>query len=209
MITDVHTHCLNATEAIINASTNNFCPTEGHYYSLGIHPWDIENTDCESALKSIEETAQQNKQVVAIGECGLDSNIETDCKKQILLFEKHIELSERLHLPLIIHCVRCSNEIIRLHRKHKPSQAWIIHGFRSKETVLRQFLAETDIYLSVGEKFNSEALKAIPHDRLLLETDESPLPIEDIADLVAQVRNQSVQELLEIASSNAIRVLGI
>jgi TatD DNase family protein len=98
--------------------------------------------------------------------------------------------------------VRCSSEIIRLHKIYSPQQAWVIHGFRSNSNVLSNYLSETGIYISIGDKFNEEAVKIIPNDRLMLETDESTLSIEEIAERVAKVRSQSIQEVLNHIAQN-------
>lgn len=202
MIIDVHTHNKTQQNAIINADIDKFNPIENLFYSIGIHPWNIEKTDREKQFEKIYQTAKTQPQIIAIGECGLDSKIKTPIKIQEEIFEKHIELSEQLHKPLIIHCVRCSNEILRLYRKHKPQQTWIMHGFRSNSNVLRPILTESDIFISIGEKFNREVLNSVPEKRLLIETDESTLSIEDIAGRVAKVRNQSTQHILNIITEN-------
>lgn len=203
MITDVHTHHSDRNNAVVNASVSDFKPRDGFFYSLGIHPWDIAKTDCDRAFNAVSELAMSCSQVVAIGECGLDALIDTPLDVQIDLMKRHIELSERLRKPLIIHCVRRFNEILTLYRRFHPEQAWIIHGFRSNVNVLRPLLAEGGIYFSIGDKFNSEAVQAIPEERLLIETDESSLPIETIAEKIAAARSITAHRLMNIAAENA------
>ena len=58
---------------------------------------------------------------------------------------------------------------------------WIIHGFRGKPQLAQQLLNK-GFYISLGEKFNPETVSIIPVDRLLFETDESPLNINKIID---------------------------
>lgn len=208
MIIDVHTHNKTQKNAIINIDIDKFNPIENLFYSIGIHPWNIEKTDREKQFEKIYQTAKTQPQIIAIGECGLDSKIKTPIKIQEEIFEKHIELSEQLHKPLIIHCVRCSNEILRLYRKHKPQQTWIMHGFRSNSNVLRPILTESDIFISIGEKFNREALNSIPEERLLIETDESTLSIKEICALVASERNQTTEKLQKSITQNIRNILG-
>ncbi len=202
MITDTHTHHSNRKGAVINATLNDFNSADGFYYSLGVHPWHIENTDIKTAFISLEKHIQNSSQIIAIGECGLDSIIKVPLEIQIKVFEQHIAVSEQQKKPLIIHCVRASNELLHIYRKHSPQMTWILHGFRSNTNVLRSFLDFPNIYISIGEKFNHESVRAIPDNRLLLETDESLLSIEEIAERVAKVRNQPVQTILDITSKN-------
>lgn len=203
MIVDVHTHHNDRRNAIVNASVSVFKPRDGVFYSLGIHPWDIDKIDQKAAFDALIALAASCSQVVAIGECGLDALIDTPIEVQMELMKRHIELSERLGKPLIIHCVRRFNEILTLHRRFSPKQAWIMHGFRAKESVLRPLLAEEGIYFSIGEKFNSEAVNAIPEERLLIESDESTFTIEAIAEKIAAARSITAHRLLNIATENA------
>lgn len=206
MITDIHTHHLERKGAVINAAITDFKPTDGLYYSLGIHPWHIEETDIKTALETIETIALDCPQVVAIGECGLDSLINVPLETQIKVFEQHIDISERLQKPLIIHCVRLSNEISRIHRKHSPKMPWIIHGFRSNINTLRPILNIPNIYISIGEKFNADVVNIIPDNRLMIETDESMLSIEEIAVKVGMARNQPIKCILDIITKNNKRL---
>lgn len=202
MIIDAHTHHQHHKGAIINAHIDDFSPAEGLYYSLGIHPWDLAKINVETAIKHIETFAAEYEQVIAIGECGLDSLTEAPINVQIPVFERQIAISERLKKPLIIHCVHCVNEILRLHRKYAPEMPWIMHGFRSNANVLRSILEHQGIYVSIGEKFNADAVRIIPDERLLIETDESSLSIEEIASRIAPLRNQTTQHILDLASQN-------
>ncbi len=208
MITDVHTHRKTQKYAVINADTDAFIPVENLLYSVGIHPWDIENIDIEKQFNRIATIAANCQQVIAIGETGLDSNIKTPLNIQQTIFEKHIELSELLRKPLIIHCVRSSNNIVKIHHLYKPKQPWIIHGFHSNSNVLRQFLSEQNIYISIGEKFNTEALKAIPEERILAETDESLLQIEEIYAVLAFACGKSIECLSKSIAQNIYNIFG-
>ena len=131
-ILDIHTHH-NKAEAIINCTPNTFHPTNGYFYSVGIHPWDV-SKDYQKEWNLLQEITV-NPQVIAIGEAGLDKLINTDIKLQQKLFELQINLSEQLNKPLIIHAVRTSNELILLKKRFKPAMPWIIHGFRGNKNI--------------------------------------------------------------------------
>lgn len=180
-ILDIHTHH-NKAEAIINCTPNTFHPTNGYFYSVGIHPWDI-SKDYQKEWNLLQEITV-NPQVIAIGEAGLDKLINTDIKLQQKLFELQINLSEQLNKPLIIHAVRTSNELILLKKRFKPAMPWIIHGFRGNKNIATQLL-EYDFYLSFGEKYQAEALTETPLNRMFIETDESGIDIHTLYNQVA------------------------
>lgn len=205
-ITDIHTHKNNCSGAIINTSIKDFSPQSGMFYSLGIHPWDINKTHLENDLQLIENIIINNSQILAIGECGLDAGIDIPLDKQLYILEQQIILSERLHKPLILHCVRRSGEIIKLYKKYKPKMAWIMHGFRSNENVANEIISKSNIYLSIGEKFNNKSLEIIPDNRILIETDESNIGIDKICSIVASVRSQSTEVLFKNIKHNIINI---
>lgn len=205
MLFDAHTHH-HHLDAVINASISHFKPVSGHFYSIGLHPWHIDTCDVREALQSVSSLASQYPQVIAIGECGLDSLISTPVEVQTAVFEHHISLSESLQKPLIIHCVHRSNEILQLHRKHSPRQPWIFHGFRANANVLRPLLNLPNAFFSIGDKFNPEAVKQIPLHRLLVETDESPTPISIIATHIASIKNAPATLIADASYRNILHI---
>lgn len=167
-------------------------------YSVGIHPWDTVEEPRESEWQRLENLAQL-PQVVAIGECGVDLNLAgVPMYRQLQVFKRQIELSERLRKPLVIHNVKAYDVIIGLRRDLKASQNWAIHGFRSKPQVARMLL-NAGCYLSFGERFNAESLREMPDDRILAETDESPLGIEEI---IANLSGTAGKDLRTLIAAN-------
>ena len=206
MILDVHTHHANRSNAIINAHYSDFKADDGLFYSVGIHPWDVHKIDSTKDVASVYTLAEQHSQIIAIGECGLDRFAEANDVDQYNVFYKLITVSESVRKPLIIHCVKRYNMIAYLHRDRSPKQAWILHGFSANSNVLSPLLSIPGIYFSIGEKFNPEAVKLIPAERLLIETDESTLPIEEIANRVAVARGETTESIILSATQNTNRI---
>lgn len=104
---------------------------------------------------------------------------------QIEAFRTQIELSEEYHKPLIIHCVRCFDTLIQLHKKYNPQQQWIVHGFRGKPQLALQ-LMKHGMQLSFGLNFNPETVKTVIASgaSYFLETDDSPVSLQDVMDKV-------------------------
>lgn len=178
IVNDVHTHDHDRGGAIIDLAPE-LQPEEGKLYSVGVHPWDTSSPHLEELFKRVKEQAT-HPSVVAIGETGIDklSGASTDIQTEILL--RHIDLSERYNLPLILHVVRAFPEIIALKKRTNPRQPWIIHGFRGKPQLARELLRH-GFYLSLGKKFNPDSAAIIPSDRLLIETDEDSSDPSEIA----------------------------
>jgi TatD DNase family protein len=182
---NIHTHHRPAVDAVLNVYPQDFAPREGEEYSVGIHPW-----YAESATPADWERLRQaarHPQVVLIGECGLDKLCDTPFAVQQSAFERQVLLSEEVGKPLLIHCVKCYNEVLACKRRLRPRQPWIIHGFRGKPTVARTLL-EAGCSLSYGARFNPESVRLTPPDRLFVETDDADISIEEVVRRVMQCR---------------------
>lgn len=195
-ILDIHSHnlCNKRVDTIYNLIYPNFS-LDNLSYSLGIHPWyipkDINWTDF------IDKASNNN--ILAIGEVGIDKlQSNSSLERQIEVFRKQVEIAESVAKPVIIHMVKSIDYILSIKRKINPQQPWIIHGFRGKPEQAN-LLNKHNIYFSIGEKYN---LDSIDINRLLVETDESTIAIEDVIKRVAKDFNLREQELINTIKKN-------
>ena len=104
---DIHTHDFPEVPrtSIVQLTPARYCLYPDHVYSVGLHPWDIED-DWRVQMAKVAVIAM-HPHVLAIGEAGLDkkkSPAPMDVQKAV--FREHVKLSEMLHKPLIVHCVK-------------------------------------------------------------------------------------------------------
>ena len=201
-IIDCHTHDASASNAIININSLSDAVNSSLHYSAGIHPWKAKNAT-ESLFLRLEQLLQLGN-VLAVGECGIDKAIATPIDVQQSVMMRQVLLSEKYQKPLIVHCVRAWQEIIALHKTIKPSQKWIIHGFRAKPTVLDTLLKE-DFLISYGPLFNAQSLINTPIDRLLIETDESHQSIDLVTNTISSTLGIPTSHLIKAVSLNLSR----
>lgn len=169
---DIHSHDLR--KACDGSTVVSLSPGDemlpGGNYSVGIHPWDTVRPVTLSQLKSLVAMARDSR-VVAIGECGIDRLRGGDIEYQTQVFDFQLRLAARLHLPVIIHAVKADDILIAAIRRYRPSEPWIIHGFRGGEQRALQLLRH-GFSLSLGRRYNPAAASLIPADRFYHETDE-------------------------------------
>lgn len=177
---------------------------KGCFYSVGIHPWTALSYAILGKRKVLERLIF-NKQILAIGETGLDKLSDAPIEGQIVLFVDHVEYSEVVEKPLIIHCVKMMPAIIAAKKKINPTQPWIWHGFRGKPEQAQQLL-DHGFYISFGEYYSAEAMAIVPDDRLFLETDKSRVSIETLIERAAKVRGVEVEALRKTICENARNV---
>jgi TatD DNase family protein len=200
-IRDIHTHLLpqEPGTALVCIGSGPLPAPQGHWFSVGLHPWDVTGDD-EKILQSIGEMAQ-NPQVLAIGECGFDTLKGPAHDLQEQAFIRQVEISERVRKPMILHVVRDFDSVIRLRKQLKPTQSWLIHGFRGGPQQADQ-LHTHGIQVSLGLKANPQTLQQIPSDRLFLETD-GLCPITHVIQTAAAARNQSAVTIEEQIINNS------
>jgi len=187
-------------------------PELGQYYSVGIHPWNLPllqwNEEAISRVLAVMEYLATYKEVVAIGEAGLDKLRVTDRVEQqicVQLLLRQIQISEASGKPLILHLVKGQDDILALRKKLHPSQPWIVHGFRGKPTQASQLLA-AGIEVSLGLHFNPSTARFLPAENLFLETDNAGVDIYAILDAVAKARGEDKEVVSQIINDNILRV---
>jgi TatD DNase family protein len=208
MYFDMHTHAAapanSQTIAVRNVIIGrDTAPTDGSYYTAGIHPWYI--SDLEQQLLALETPFTYNPYVLGLGECGLDKICQTPFSLQMQAFERQIAISERFDKPLIIHCVRAYDEVLRLRQISGTRQRWLIHGFR-KGLILAEQLLAAGFDLSFGADLlrlqPDHVIKNIPIERLHLKTDDSGATIEQIYSAAAEILQMPEPELMRQMQTN-------
>lgn len=182
---DFHTHDLSspAGTALVNLPREcllrpaAFRPAPGGLYSAGVHPW---WTDADPAplLAGLAELLP-HPQVTAVGECGLDRLRGGSLSRQLEAFERQAALAERFSLPVVVHCVRAFDVLLRCVRTFRPTTRWTVHGFRGCPALAWQLL-EAGLDLSFGPRFNPESLSLVPESRRHAETDDSGVPLAEV-----------------------------
>lgn len=179
------------------------------YYSIGLHPWHIE----EGWLKNMEQLKNRSlaKNVVAIGECGLDRICKTDFVWQQQAFEAQLLLANEIRKPVIIHCVRAYEEVFQLLKLIPVTVPVLFHGF-NKHIKLAEDIISKGFYLSFGKALQKPSIRelvaGIPMDRLFLETDDSEMKIEEVYQLAADACSIDIASLILQVQKNAAAVFG-
>ena len=174
-------------------------------YSVGIHPWYIDENRLATDLQIIEEKLKLSE-CLALGECGLDKRIEVPMALQIEVFEKQIALAQKYQKPLVLHLVAAFDELIEIKKRLKISVPIVIHGFSKSEQLAKQ-LIDNGFYLSFGKyllrnKEMETVFKSIPNDKFFLETDTTEETLEEVYQKAALCKTISVEELQKMVEKN-------
>ena len=194
------------------------------YAAVGVHPENLENLP-DDYLDRITELTKHPK-VVAVGETGLDYHWDIPREEQKRVFEEQLGLSLDLKMPIIVHDREAHGDVFDLLRKYRPNA--LVHCFSGSVELMREAV-RMGLYISLGgvvtfknARHSVEVASEIPLDRLLLETDApymAPVPFRGkrcdssmivfAAEKIAQLRNMTAQQVLDITTENAKRFYSI
>ncbi len=184
--------------------------------------------DLEADWAIIEKLAQEPR-VRAIGETGLDyfrTPPELQ-KRQQESFKWHIDLAKRTKKALVIHDRDSHEDVLSVLLEVGAPEKTVFHCF-SGDVEMAKICIDRGYILSFAGTMTfknapalREAVKLVPHDQLLVETDSpflapaphrgalnTPAQIATIVRAMAAERDEDVAELATALSQNAERIFG-
>lgn len=219
--------------------------SEGVYAAIGLHPvhtWQQMLDEEESHFKSRQETFDANlytsllysKEVVAVGECGLDyfrlpeSDKESAIEKQKSAFIAQIIFAKTHKLPLIIHCRDAYEDLLEILKAEYKDLPGVIHSFTDSWETAKKFLA-AGFHIGINGILTfdktgrlAEVVTKVPFDRLVTETDapyltpppyrgkrNEPAYVKYVVDKIAEVRKIDVEEVAKITFENACKLFKV
>jgi TatD DNase family protein len=198
------------------------------YAAVGIHPHDAATADAE-ALAAVAALARA-PEVVAVGEIGLDyyRNLAPRAA-QTRALRAQLGLARQLGKPVLLHCREAHADLLAvLEEAGVAEMGGIMHCFSGDQAVAERCLA-LGLLLSIAGPVTypsarrmAEVVRALPLDRLVLETDCPYLPPQPwrgqrnepaylpvTAARVAELLGVAVATVAEATTRNAGRLLRI
>ncbi|MGH2807180.1 MAG: TatD family hydrolase [Actinomycetota bacterium] len=197
----------------------------GIYASVGLHPNSATEWD-DTTATALEELLQHER-VVGVGESGLDfyrDSAPPEVQREV--FAAHIELAKTHDKALVIHTRESLDDALDVLAELGPPARLVFHCWSGDAE--RQLTTAVDLgaYISFAGNVsfkNADNLRtaatAVPHDRLLVETDSpylTPVPhrgkpneprqVTFVGLTIAQAREQSVHLVAEQTTQNARRL---
>ncbi len=168
------------------------------------------------------EALLNNKKVVAIGEVGLDFYWTRETERvQKEMFVRQIELADKHKLPICIHCRNAAPEMFEILKSNKRllKNGFVLHCFSEAFEWVKPFV-ELGAFISFAgnstfKSYDKDVLKAVPADRILMETDSpflapvplrgqknTPINVKLIAKNLAEVRGEDFETLTKQIEEN-------
>jgi len=182
---------LTGSDMKSNENVNTFVKKHDCYGTCGIHPHGADRAKSED-FQRIREILLNNEKMIAVGECGLDyDRMFSTRENQIRCFEHHIKIAEELNKPLFLHEREASDDFIARFKKHgEICKRSVVHCFTGTKETLQKYL-DMGFYIGItgwicDERRGGalrEAVKYIPIDRVMIETDAPYLTPRNVTGL--------------------------
>lgn len=200
--------------------------------AFGLHPYFVAENDEATCEQAMDDLAKIINLASGLGETGLDfrekyiqnpNNVSDDVRdRQIVFFENQIQLAKAFKKPLVLHVVRAHSEALKVLNIWEADEVGgMVHAFNSSLEVAEQYM-NLNFLISVGgavthekNKKLMEAVKAIPLEKLLLESDcpdqapegwaepqNSPISVLLVAKTVAEIKQMPLDLVLEKTTEN-------
>jgi TatD DNase family protein len=197
------------------------------WVGLGVHPQLLPELDPAKDDELLEELDGLLAQggIRAVGECGLDgpSAAKAPMERQLRVFRGHLALARKHRLPILVHCYQAHPAMVEvLKTELLPDAGLVLHSYSGGPELARLY-AQRGCYFSFagpvtypGARKPLAALREVPRDRLLAETDapdQAPHPhrgersepayLAHILAAMAQALGLSLEELAHQTTENA------
>ena len=197
---DFHTHrriCTDNTIEVISSHPPRWKPAQ--VYTIGYHPWWTEEPLLPMALAELSHHYKEVDTCLGLGELGFDQLKGPALSVQDAIFHQQISLANDLQAPVVIHCVRAFDRLLKARRQVGQTD-WVVHGFMRNRILAKQLL-DQGLFLSLApyhrmHQSYADMLRFVPLDRIFLETDSDyRLGISERYHIFASLRNMDMLTL--------------
>lgn len=196
---------------------------------LGFHPTSVD-ADAMPKVKEMKKRLTEGHPYIAIGEVGLDLYWDkTYIKEQQMVLEEQIQWALEWELPLVIHCREAFPELFDVLKPYKETKlTGVFHSFTGTVNEAMELLDYARFMVGINgvvtfkKSTLPEALKVLPLERLVLETDSpylAPVPfrgkrnessyVKRVAVKLAELYGVEIGEVERQTTANALKVFKI
>ncbi len=197
------------------------------YATVGIHPHDA--TSANSKVYDELKGLLDNEKIIAVGEIGLDYYRDySPGEVQQKVFRDQVGIARDLNKPIIVHTRDAEDDTLRILKEEKGSGLrGIFHCFSGDERMARECI-DLGFYISFAGPVTypnatrlREVVKAVPIERLLIETDcpylsphpmrgkrNEPANVRYVAEKIGELKRLSLEDIARVTSLNIFMLFG-
>jgi TatD DNase family protein len=204
---DLHIHQGSQQEDVISVYNLLIHETEERHnspFSAGLHPWYADQLSTTELVRRLDLCAS-NPNLLAFGETGLDKSCNVSFQLQKQVFEIHLEKAVEHNKPVVIHCVKAWEELIRIAANYPIIK--VLHGYNGSPQMTER-LVHNGFRFSIGKRILDPgskiqtAIHLIPLPLLFCETDTSDISISIIYTKVSSLLHIPLESLKSIIFEN-------
>ncbi len=202
----------------------------GVHIAVGIHPQYLRKMTADEIADGLTKltVAAKTMGAVAIGECGVDGATASAANgialaEQLRILDAHLDVATALDLPVVLHVLKTHGAVLAHFEKRGPFTAGgVVHSYSGSAELVDQYV-RLNLHISFAgsvtrpdAKKPLDAIRAVPEDRLLIETDSpdqsphgiapgtnEPSYLPHILRAVAEARGMDEDAVAELTYANA------
>ena len=197
------------------------------YAAVGYHPENLENGVDLDAIRTL---AEAHPKVRTIGEIGLDYYWEKDAEKRAYqreIFRSQMVLAEALSLPVIVHDRDAHADCLAITQEFANVRG-VYHCYAGSAEMAHEllnagyYISFTGVITFKNARKAIEVIRAVPLDRLMIETDSpymapepyrgrrnSSLYVHRMAETIAEIKDISTAEVERVTTENGKKLFSI
>lgn len=216
--------CVSISMAQFEPMQQLIAPYANVFASVGVHP--LSAAEEQVSVEELLAKAQLDN-VVAIGETGLDYYYQTDTQEvQQQSFKNHLIAAGQAGLPVIVHTRDARQDTLYMIQQYGNSDsAGVLHCFTESlemaqaAMALNYMISFSGIVTFRNAAELREVVKAVPMDKILIETDSpylAPVPyrgkknepkyVVEVAQCIADIKGVSLEEIAAVSTDNFYRL---
>lgn len=196
------------------------------WFAVGVHPLDQKIEDIDIIENYLNKWIGK-RNVVAIGECGLDNFRGSGLEKQFAGFDIQLYYAQKHNLPLVLHMRDAEEDTIRTIKQYN-GVVGIAHCYTGSLEFAKQILdlgwmiSFSGIITFKNANHIREVAQFVPNDRILIETDapylapepyrgksNEPAFVSYVGKYIAQLKGIDEMQFAEITTSNFCRLMNV
>ena len=196
--------------------------------TFGFHPVSSQNSTEEELIEAQNHIIDNLKDIVAVGEVGMDYYYVTDKalrERQQEIFTSFLELANEYKIPIVMHVRDCEKKAVNIIEDYDDIPYFVFHCYGGSLKTAKRIMNKDNCFMSFSTMLcysthHQDLIKKIDLDYVLTETDSpylamtkeernEPVNVVNTVKKIAEIKDMDVSTVDEITTGNACKIFKI
>ena len=196
--------------------------------TFGFHPVSSQNSTEEELIEAQNHIIDNLKDIVAVGEVGMDYYYVTDKalrERQQEIFTSFLQLANEYKVPIVMHVRDCEKKAVNIIEDYDDIPYFVFHCYGGSLKTAKRIMNKDNCFMSFSTMLcysahHQDLIKKIDLDYVLTETDSpylamtkeernEPVNVVNTVKKIAEIKDMDVSTVDEITTGNACKIFKI